>query len=100
MRRARKSVPLRPSGRLLESRSDPGPRGMIAALRARKIGRAATESGLQAHPLIFRRFRLRPALVGVQARVLELVRPNEKYSIETFMNGCPVCQDGIRGKFV
>jgi hypothetical protein len=57
MRRARKSVALRPSGRLLESRSDPGPRGMIAALRARKFGRAPTESGLQAHPRIF--FKLR-----------------------------------------
>jgi hypothetical protein len=49
---------LRPSGRLLESRSDPGPRGMIAAPRfaqldANRMGAAQrTESGLQAHPLI------------------------------------------------
>src|ERR1700728_1485160 len=64
MRRARKSGALRPSGRLLESRSDPGPRGMIAALRgcgvSVQIGaRVArrTESGLQAHPLIFYKLR-------------------------------------------
>ncbi len=42
MRFARKSELLRPSGRLLESRSDPGPRGMIIALREptfwRKLG--------------------------------------------------------------
>jgi hypothetical protein len=37
--------PLGPSGRLLESRSDSGPRGMIAGARKR-----STESGLQAHP--------------------------------------------------
>ena len=56
----------RPSGRLLESRSDPGPRGMIAAARAvcagRKSGTAAharTESGLQAHPLLNLRRRSR-----------------------------------------
>jgi len=57
MRRARKSVALRPSGRLLESRSDPGPRGMIAALRVRMFGCAATESGLQAHPPIYLPFK-------------------------------------------
>jgi hypothetical protein len=51
---------LAPSGRLLEPRSDPGPRGMIAAPR-RPIwsqlrlghGHAATESGLQPHPPFF-----------------------------------------------
>jgi hypothetical protein len=60
MRRARKSGALRPSGRLLEFRSDSEPRGMIAALCgcgvSVQIGaRAArrTKSGLQAHPLIF-----------------------------------------------
>ena len=37
--------PLGPSGRLLESRSDSGPRGMIAGARKR-----STESGLQVHP--------------------------------------------------
>jgi hypothetical protein len=56
MQQARRSELLRPSGRLLESRSDPGPRGMIIVPRRRKSRRksgpdsAATESGLQTHP--------------------------------------------------
>src|ERR1039457_4017333 len=37
-----------PSGRLLESRREPGPRGMIATAKYRR-----TKSGLQAHPPIF-----------------------------------------------
>ena len=51
--------PSAPSGRLLESRSDPGPRGMIAAARKR-----STESGLQVHPptsSLLRRFPARIA---------------------------------------
>src|SRR5271168_4516408 len=58
MQQARRSKLLRPSGRLLESRSDPGPRGMIIAPRQRNLdasranASAATESGLQTHPLL------------------------------------------------
>jgi hypothetical protein len=51
---------LRPSGRLLEPRSDSGPRGMIIALPSEKSRCKSgftdvrrTESGLQAHPLFF-----------------------------------------------
>src|ERR1700733_608636 len=73
MRHVRKSVALRPSGRLLESRSDSGPRGMIAALRGYGVSvqigvRAAwrTESGLQAHPLLSLLFSLhRPLYWGL-----------------------------------
>jgi len=53
----RRSELLRPSGRLLESRSDSGPRGMIIALHIERIlmqvritDAQRTESGLLAHP--------------------------------------------------
>src|SRR5580692_12132758 len=58
MQAARKSDLLRPSGRLLESRSDPGPRGMIIGRAIANLNAswasdcAATESGLQTRLLI------------------------------------------------
>ena len=50
---------MRPSGRLLESRSDPGPRGMIAALhRTKLVCSCASEVGCRAQNPAYRLVRL------------------------------------------